>query len=110
MSETPLLCASTMIRLTSLTSSFSSSGLSWASASCPSASSGRVESRLSPVLPHQTVHALLAHTAFRCSSHQGMHIHPPILLTRLRKSRLHLKFQTRKIRQFLLGLGTQLPP
>ena len=34
----------------------------------------RVEDRLSPALPHQTVHALLTHTAFRCSSRQGMRI------------------------------------
>ncbi len=38
--------------------------------------SGRVEDRLSPALPHQTVHALLTHTAFRCSSHQGMRCFP----------------------------------
>ena len=30
----------------------------------PAAHAGRVENRLSPVLPHQTVHALLTHTAF----------------------------------------------
>src|SRR5690606_10570030 len=35
-------------------------------------SSGRVENRLSPALPHQTVHAVFPHTAFRCSSRQGM--------------------------------------
>ena len=33
---------------------------------------GRVESRLAPALPHQTVHAVFPHTAFRCSSHPGM--------------------------------------
>lgn len=33
---------------------------------------GRVENRLSPALPHQTVHAVFPHTAFRCSSHRGM--------------------------------------
>jgi hypothetical protein len=33
---------------------------------------GRVEDRLSPALPHQTVHAIFPHTAFRCSSRQGM--------------------------------------
>ena len=33
---------------------------------------GRVENRLSPALPHQTVHAVRPHTAFRCSSCQGM--------------------------------------
>ncbi|WP_308418296.1 phospholipase D-like domain-containing protein [Iodobacter fluviatilis] len=32
---------------------------------------GRVESRFSPALPHQTVHAIFPHTAFRCSSHQA---------------------------------------
>jgi magnesium-transporting ATPase (P-type) len=34
--------------------------------------SGRVEGWLTPTLPHQTVHAIFPHTAFRCSSHQGM--------------------------------------
>jgi adenylate cyclase len=34
--------------------------------------SGRVEDRLSPALPHQTVHAIFPHTAFRCSSRHGM--------------------------------------
>jgi hypothetical protein len=34
---------------------------------------GRVEDRLAPALPHQTVHAVFPHTAFRCSSRQGMH-------------------------------------
>jgi len=29
---------------------------------------GRVESRFYPTLPHQTVHAVFPHTAFRCSS------------------------------------------
>ena len=29
---------------------------------------GRVESSRSAALPHQTVHALLTHTAFRCCS------------------------------------------
>ena len=43
-----------------------------------SGKTGRVENRLAPALPHQTVHALLTHTAFRCSSHQGMHIYLPI--------------------------------
>ena len=38
---------------------------------------GRVENRLSPALPHQTVHAIFPHTAFRCSSRQGMRINPP---------------------------------
>ena len=37
----------------------------------------RVEDRLAPALPHQTVHAIFPHTAFRCSSHQGMRIAPP---------------------------------
>ena len=50
---------------------------------------GRVEDRLAPALPHQTVHAVLRvfasqnpclprfpHTAFRCSSHQGMRRFP----------------------------------
>jgi hypothetical protein len=35
-------------------------------------SMGRVEDRLTPALPHQTVHAVFPHTAFRCSSRQGM--------------------------------------
>jgi len=35
---------------------------------------GRVENRFSPALPHQTVRAQLTHTAFRYSSRQGMHI------------------------------------
>jgi hypothetical protein len=30
---------------------------------------GRVENRLSPALPHQTVHAVFPHTAFLCFSH-----------------------------------------
>ena len=33
---------------------------------------GRVENRFSPALPHQTVHAVFPHTAFRCSSCQSM--------------------------------------
>ena len=33
---------------------------------------GRVEDRLTPALPHQTVHAVFPHTAFRCSSRRGM--------------------------------------
>ena len=33
---------------------------------------GRVEDRFSPALPHQTVHAVFPHTAFRCSSCPGM--------------------------------------
>ena len=33
---------------------------------------GRVEDRLSPALPHQTVRAIFPHTAFRCSSHRGV--------------------------------------
>ena len=37
---------------------------------CTSAS--RVETRFSPALPHQTVHAIFPHTAFRCSSRRGM--------------------------------------
>ena len=37
---------------------------------------GRVENRLSPALPHQTVHAVFPHTAFRCSSHLGMRRFP----------------------------------
>ena len=37
---------------------------------------GRVEDRLSPALPHQTVHAVCPHTAFRCSSRRGMRICP----------------------------------
>jgi len=50
---------------------------------------GRVEDRLVPALPHQTVHAIFPHTAFRCPSHQGMrrlpasycwHFVKPILL------------------------------
>ncbi|MCX7096544.1 MAG: hypothetical protein NTV43_01420 [Methylococcales bacterium] len=45
--------------------------------------SGRVENRLSPALPHQTVHALLTHTAFRCSSHQGMRCFPASLCRNL---------------------------
>ena len=44
---------------------------------------GRVENRLAPVLPHQTVHALLTHTAFRCSSHQGMRCFPASLCRNL---------------------------
>ncbi len=35
---------------------------------------GRVEDRLSPALPHQTVHAVCPHTAFRCSSCRDMRI------------------------------------
>jgi len=38
----------------------------------------RVEDRLLPALPHQTVRALLTHTAFRCSSRQSMHNYLPI--------------------------------
>ena len=41
-----------------------------------SINSRRVEDRLSPAFPHQTVHALLTHTAFRCPSRQGMRICP----------------------------------
>ena len=37
---------------------------------------GRVESRYYPALPHQTVRAVLPHTAFRCSSLQGMRFLP----------------------------------
>jgi GNAT superfamily N-acetyltransferase len=37
---------------------------------------GRVENRFHPALPHQTVHAVFPHTAFRCSSLQGMHFLP----------------------------------
>lgn len=37
---------------------------------------GRVENRLSPALPHQTVHAVFPHTAFRCSSCGGMRRFP----------------------------------
>jgi len=33
---------------------------------------GRVENRFPPALPHQTVHAVFPHTAFRCSSCRGM--------------------------------------
>src|SRR3989304_324379 len=29
-----------------------------------------------PILPHQTVHAIFPHTAFRCSSLQGMRLLP----------------------------------
>ena len=36
----------------------------------------RVENRFSPALPHQTVHAIFPHTAFRCSSRQGEWGHP----------------------------------
>jgi hypothetical protein len=31
----------------------------------------RVEDRLAPALPHQTVDAVFPHMAFRCSSHSG---------------------------------------
>jgi hypothetical protein len=41
---------------------------------------GRVEGWLTPTLPHQTVHAIFPHTAFRCSSHQGMHIAPSMFV------------------------------
>ena len=44
----------------------------------PCRAHGRVENRLSPALPHQTVHALLTHTAFRCSSRQGMYFLRPM--------------------------------
>ncbi len=44
---------------------------------------GRVENRLTPALPHQTVHALLTHTAFRCPSHQGMRCFPASLCRNL---------------------------
>ena len=37
---------------------------------------GRVENRLAPALPHQTVHAVFPHTAFRCSSRRGMRLLP----------------------------------
>ena len=37
---------------------------------------GRVENRFHPALPHQTVLAVLPHTAFRCSSLQGMRFRP----------------------------------
>ena len=37
---------------------------------------GRVENRLAPALPHQTVHAVFPHTAFRCSSYRGMRLAP----------------------------------
>ncbi len=43
---------------------------------------GRVEDRLSPALPHQTVHAICPHTAFRCSSHRGMHSLPSYIFQR----------------------------
>ena len=33
---------------------------------------GRVENCQTATLPHQTVHAIFSHTAFRCSSHRGM--------------------------------------
>jgi hypothetical protein len=42
----------------------------------PSGVPGRVENRFHPALPHQTVHAVFPHTAFRCSSLQGMHFLP----------------------------------
>ncbi len=49
------------------------SGIGGVKASAGSkASAGRVEDRFSPALPHQTVHAVFPHTAFRCSSRQGM--------------------------------------
>src|SRR3989304_3224738 len=35
---------------------------------------GRVESRFHPALPHQTVRAVLPHTAFRCSSPSDMRL------------------------------------
>ncbi|MCI0733994.1 MAG: hypothetical protein L0Y38_09270, partial [Methylococcaceae bacterium] len=38
----------------------------------PAGNKGRVENRLAPALPHQTVHAVFPHTAFRCSSCRGM--------------------------------------
>ncbi len=41
---------------------------------------GRVEDRLAPALPHQTVHAVFPHTTFRCSSrrrHDTFHAKPP---------------------------------
>ena len=37
---------------------------------------GSVENKLPPALPHQTVHAVFPHTAFRCSSHLGMRRFP----------------------------------
>ena len=41
------------------------------------ADKGGVGSRLSPALPHQTVRAVLPHTAFRCSSRQACAIFQP---------------------------------
>src|SRR3972149_8153733 len=38
------------------------------------AEKGRVESRFHPALPHQTVRAVLPHTAFRCSSPSDMRL------------------------------------
>ena len=49
----------------------------------PFSQKGRVENRLTPALPHRSVHALLTHTAFRCSSHQGMRCFPASLCRNL---------------------------
>jgi len=46
----------------------------WSIISPLSRKAGRVKSRLTPALPHQTMHAVFPHTAFRCSSRQGMRI------------------------------------
>ncbi len=48
----------------------------------PERLTGRVEDRLSPALPHQTVLAICPHTAFRCSSHRGMHSLPSYIFQR----------------------------
>ena len=57
---------------------------------------GRVENRLSPALPHQTVHAVLPHTAFRCSSYRGMRRFPARACRNLVQPIAPVKIMTRK--------------
>ena len=71
---------------------------------------GRVEDWLTPTLPHQTVHAIFPHTAFRCSSHQGMHIALSMFINAtedVASARSTIEHVT--IDGFLLGLDIKLP-
>ena len=70
---------------------------------------GRVENRFSPALPHQTVRALLTHTAFRCSSRQGMRICTTYVTSATEGVAPVLNHRARNSRRHLLGLGIELP-
>ena len=50
----------------------------------------------SPILPHQTVHAVLPHTAFRCSSHRGMRLFPASCCRNLVQPIFRIKLLTRE--------------